>query len=61
MSQFIKEELFIMIMNYDFLIKARVDKSMIDYIDRISKKLGCSRSECIRKIIFNAMVKEVER
>ena len=47
-----------MIMNYDFLIKARVDKSMIDYIDRTSKKLGCTRSECI---IFNAMVKEVKR
>lgn len=50
-----------MVMNYDFLIKVRVDKSMIDYIDRISKKLGCTRSECIRKIIFNAMVKEVKR
>lgn len=50
-----------MIMNYNYLIKSRVDKTMFEYIDNLSKKLGCSRSECVRKIIFNAMVKEIRK
>lgn len=44
---------------YDCLVKARVNKCIKEFVHSMSLRLGCSESECIRKILFNAYVRSI--